>query len=218
MTEDSAASRRPVRIHLEVPGYGFLCRYGAPPRGIQDHEVVDIPMCPGCLAAMDVLLTDLMWINCAGPDLNLPDGVTLLKEDPEWAAYLGSRAPDEGKIEFGAWTIAREEREEYLHAEGGSPCALYRHFDADDVLLYVGITGDADARREQHVKSSPWAEFAVRETCEWFESREAAATAERVAIESELPLFNRAFSGPDRDQRVIEYAVRRQAWHLLQPV
>lgn len=71
------------------------------------------------------------------------------------------------------------------------PSALYRFFDADGRLLYVGISKDPDKRERAHALRSPWHPHAKSRTIEWHESREAALDAERAAIHEEAPLFNR---------------------------
>lgn len=71
------------------------------------------------------------------------------------------------------------------------PSALYRFFDADGRLLYVGITKDPDKREREHALRSPWHPHAKSRTIEWHGSREAALDAERAAIHEEAPLFNR---------------------------
>lgn len=68
--------------------------------------------------------------------------------------------------------------------------ALYRHFDADGVLLYVGISLRPVQRLGTHAKGSRWADRITRVTVEWRESREAAMRAESVAIRDELPSYN----------------------------
>jgi hypothetical protein len=42
--------------------------------------------------------------------------------------------------------------------------ALYRYFDADDRLLYVGMSGDLAARDSSHIAKSRWMELAARST------------------------------------------------------
>lgn len=67
---------------------------------------------------------------------------------------------------------------------------LYRHFDKDNTLLYVGTSLSALARLQQHKSASPWfAEIAVVQV-ESFRAREEAITAERAAIEKERPKYN----------------------------
>lgn len=70
------------------------------------------------------------------------------------------------------------------------PTALYRHFDADDILLYVGITWDLNQRNYLHSFNSVWYPFSARCEVEWLDNRSAAFEAERNAIHDEMPLFN----------------------------
>lgn len=71
-----------------------------------------------------------------------------------------------------------------------SPTALYRHFDADGVLLYVGITGNPKRRLYEHKCRSRWAEQIDRVTVKWMPDLATARDAERIAIAKEGPLFN----------------------------
>lgn len=83
-------------------------------------------------------------------------------------------------------------------------CALYRHFDAKGVLLYVGISDNPAARSDQHKAHSPWFTFSNETTVEWFETRKQADTAERKAIADERPVFNTAHNARNR-KAAIEY-------------
>lgn len=72
--------------------------------------------------------------------------------------------------------------------------ALYRHYDADDRLLYVGITCNPESRGRDHRKTASralWLDQAVRFTGVWYPTRAAAEEAERMAIRREHPLYNR---------------------------
>jgi DNA-binding XRE family transcriptional regulator len=69
---------------------------------------------------------------------------------------------------------------------------LYRFFDADDRLLYVGITENPVIRAGGHRLSSPWWTQAVRMTMERFGTRVEAWEAETRAITDECPLYNRS--------------------------
>lgn len=68
--------------------------------------------------------------------------------------------------------------------------ALYRHFDADGRLLYVGISLSAIHRLSQHMAASSWADEIVSVTIVRFETREEAHAAEREAIRAEAPVHN----------------------------
>lgn len=70
------------------------------------------------------------------------------------------------------------------------PVALYRHFDAAGVLLYVGITVDVHVRTRTHAKLAEWAPQAAAGTVTWYPSEAAARAAELEAIKSERPLWN----------------------------
>lgn len=68
--------------------------------------------------------------------------------------------------------------------------ALYRHFDSDGRLLYVGISNDTLRRLCQHKERSHWFEQIARVDIEFFDSRHAALAAESAAIANESPAFN----------------------------
>ena len=68
--------------------------------------------------------------------------------------------------------------------------ALYRHFDAEGVLLYVGITLNWRNRTWQHKKTAHWFRDIAEIKIEWFDKRNEAIEAERDAILNELPKYN----------------------------
>jgi transcriptional regulator with XRE-family HTH domain/predicted GIY-YIG superfamily endonuclease len=74
------------------------------------------------------------------------------------------------------------------HPEGRT--ALYRFFDADGTLLYVGITNDTGARWKQHSKNAEWWPQVAANTVEWHPTRMEAADAESCAIKEERPIHN----------------------------
>ncbi|MFI7890922.1 GIY-YIG nuclease family protein [Streptomyces sp. CACIS-1.16CA] len=67
---------------------------------------------------------------------------------------------------------------------------LYRLFDADGRLLYVGTSVHPQKRWEQHAATKPWWSAVHRATVEWLPGRDAALAAEREAIAAEAPLHN----------------------------
>lgn len=78
-----------------------------------------------------------------------------------------------------------------------SPTTLYRFFDADDRLLYVGISLSVVERLRAHRSDKHWFPDLARATFENFDSRREAAAAELAAIKAEKPIYNVAGSvGP----------------------
>ena len=67
---------------------------------------------------------------------------------------------------------------------------LYRHFDKDDVLLYVGISLSAINRLQQHRDHSGWFADIARVDIVPFDSRVQVLEAERAAIKEECPVYN----------------------------
>lgn len=112
----------------------------------------------------------------------------------------------------------RSARPPHLSECPPSETALYRYWDADDRLIYVGITGDLHYRENSHICGSSWMVFVARSAVERFSTRHAALDAERVAITSERPLFNSKHNeGAEAVQRVVEYLIERGRADLLAP-
>jgi hypothetical protein len=72
---------------------------------------------------------------------------------------------------------------------------LYRFYDADDMLLYVGISDDWTRRLRQHWRDKPWFGDVISVTREPYPDRGAVSAAERAAIRAERPLYNKQHNG-----------------------
>lgn len=72
-----------------------------------------------------------------------------------------------------------------------TPTFLYRVFDANGELLYIGITYYLHDRLVRHRKRQPWAESMARVESLLYPCRLDAELAEAAAIRDELPLHNR---------------------------
>ena len=70
---------------------------------------------------------------------------------------------------------------------------LYRHFDADGDLLYVGISSNWLSRLIQHSRQSEWYAQIASVTIEKFDSREEAREAEEKEIRSKCPPYNKTW-------------------------
>lgn len=98
-----------------------------------------------------------------------------------------------------------------------SRTAVYRFFDAEDVLLYVGMTGNMIERLEGHDYEKAWRTSIDHVTVTWHPTRADAHGAEREAIRSENPLHN-VIRFDKRSQTEAErMANRTRSLHLLSP-
>ena len=88
------------------------------------------------------------------------------------------------------------------------PYFVYRIFDKNDQLLYIGSTREVEYRISMHTQSSiaqpsSWeiAERMSYQTVQEYPDKAQATIAEKQAIKSEMPLFNREHN-PLRFKRV----------------
>ncbi|MFJ4473262.1 GIY-YIG nuclease family protein [Streptomyces sp. NPDC089424] len=73
--------------------------------------------------------------------------------------------------------------------------AVYRFYNAEDVLLYIGICDEPLKRWYNHAVDKPWWPDVARFGVTWFPSRDEALEAERKAILEEKPLHNVVWNG-----------------------
>ena len=75
---------------------------------------------------------------------------------------------------------------------------LYRHYNANNDLLYVGVSLNALLRLTQHERSgASWFWDIARIEVQHFDNRGAALHAEAEAIQREAPIYNVKSSMPD---------------------
>jgi excinuclease UvrABC nuclease subunit len=91
---------------------------------------------------------------------------------------------------------------------------LYRFYNQNDELLYVGITKFFEPRLKQHYKNADWFFETSRATLEHYQTRQDVEQAESRAIKLEKPKYNIA-KNPDKEQALTELA-RLQAERELQ--
>ena len=70
------------------------------------------------------------------------------------------------------------------------PQHLYRWFNSDDLLLYVGISVNAYTRAKHHQKNAEWWPEASKMTLEVYPDRHSVEEAEKKAIRDEKPKYN----------------------------
>jgi hypothetical protein len=100
----------------------------------------------------------------------------------DWVVYDGDR-----------YSLVATQRE--MLEEGETE--LYRHYDADGKLLYVGISLSAVIRLAAHKETSEWFNKIVQVKIERFPTRKMALVAEQAAILTENPEYN--IAGKPRD-------------------
>lgn len=71
---------------------------------------------------------------------------------------------------------------------------LYRHFNSDGELLYVGVSLSAINRLGQHKEHSKWFSTITKVEIQSYATREEALDAEAIAINSERPKYNKRMS------------------------
>jgi excisionase family DNA binding protein len=76
--------------------------------------------------------------------------------------------------------------------------SVYRLYDADDALLYVGITSGGARRLNDHRRAQGWWAQVHRATFEHHATRLAARIREDEAIAAERPRHNRTGGQPPR--------------------
>lgn len=72
----------------------------------------------------------------------------------------------------------------------GRRCCLYRHFDAEGRLLYVGVSTSLIRRLEQHGRYAHWFSSIAKITIQHFANEREALAAELDAIRTEEPMYN----------------------------
>jgi len=79
---------------------------------------------------------------------------------------------------------------------------LYRHFDRDGRLLYVGISSSALRRLDEHKGASHWFHEIANITISSFGTRAEVLLAERNAVQDERPLHNLKLQRKDGQQEI----------------
>jgi hypothetical protein len=105
------------------------------------------------------------------------------------------------------------------------PAGVYRLWDDEDQLLYIGSSYDPDRRLRDH-RDKPWWPSVARSAVEWHDSRHGAYRAELEAIVAEDPRHNVYGTGRDteamrqrtevnRARGAVQRAAHRVAWDVL---
>lgn len=76
------------------------------------------------------------------------------------------------------------------------PAVVYRFFDIEGGLLYVGMTSQGVLRWAAHAKDQPWWFDVATVTVEHYSSMASALDAEEAAIRTEQPRWNTVYRPP----------------------
>ncbi len=79
--------------------------------------------------------------------------------------------------------------------------ALYRLYDAEGQLLYIGISALPKARWERHSTLQPWWHLVAKKSVEWFDDRASATAAEAESTATEAPLYDQSWRRTQAEPR-----------------
>ena len=134
-----------------------------------------------------------------------------------WSNYITKSGTDQIELFYGRLLDA----ERKFLATGAyycDPTDLYYWRDADDLLIYVGITGNLAKRQDAHGAGSTWTQFAASCTVEKVQNRGVALVHEKCAIRRLKPLFNKQHNDtPEAREALVKYLAGHRRWDLLAP-
>lgn len=110
---------------------------------------------------------------------------------------------------FGWAGRARHPKPRKEASRNGLRCAVYYHYDAQGVLLYIGIADWPPARNLEHSIFSEWVQYAARMEAIWCDSRAAALRFEGEEVRSKMPVFNSQYIPAGRAERIAAYLASR---------
>ncbi len=99
--------------------------------------------------------------------------------------------PEPPAVEDWNWVLKQRTRRQALQTPNRR-CAIYRHYDVDGRLLYVGKSVQPLNRQQQHEVEAHWFNQIVKIEIQWFDLTTDMDAAERQAIATENPIFNLA--------------------------
>lgn len=82
----------------------------------------------------------------------------------------------------------------------GHRTILYRAYDKNHELLYIGISSQVFGRFDQHSQTSKWMYECEYALMEHFMTRRQALEAEKLAIQEEFPKYNQVHKKEKPDE------------------
>lgn len=93
--------------------------------------------------------------------------------------------------------------------------SVYRCYDADGQVLYIGHSARVLGRLAEHAETKDWWKRVTNVTVEHYASRIEASTAETAAIEAEAPEMNQRAGALIAKDRSATLEVRRAIGHRI---
>lgn len=87
-----------------------------------------------------------------------------------------------------------------------TPASVYKYYDAQGTLLYIGYTKRGASRNIEHAKAKEWWPFVARQDVSHFDTCEAALEFERKTIGKYRPPFNKHHNPSHRELRALYLA------------
>ncbi len=100
-----------------------------------------------------------------------------------WWSKMNNFERDEAEI--------KADLEKFFALYKTTPTAVYKHYDIDDNLIYVGIASDVTVRQTTHFKTSEWQQEIQNVFVEWHHSRLRAEIREILLIKAFRPKHNK---------------------------
>jgi hypothetical protein len=69
-------------------------------------------------------------------------------------------------------------------------CSVYRIHNAEDEVIYIGMSHEPAERVREHRRLKPWADEIAGHEADWYPDRAAAQAAEAKAIRKHQPKYN----------------------------
>jgi predicted GIY-YIG superfamily endonuclease len=88
-----------------------------------------------------------------------------------------------------------------------TPTSVYRYYDAEGRLIYVGVTSRGPQRQAQHAITAEWWPHVRAQDVEHYDNRETALRREKWLIERHRPPFNRQHN-PAHEERKARYLAK----------
>ena len=138
----------------------------------------------------------------------------------EIVPYFGAKTVYNKKCPCEAGNPQRREQTGWsplMNNHTNSPQALYRFWDKNKNLLYIGISSNFVGRLKAHNYAAEWFGQTANVTIEHYDNRKDVERAEKQAIQTELPQYNKTHN-PNYESHVQHWRkLKQDIKHFPQP-